>query len=469
MRKKKLLSLIISILSLSVLCFYGGCGDDGASTFTTATGPTGPTGTTGVTGATDLYSLRIDVTHGGQPVSGFTVTLNRLGASVEGNLEGTDSSGQGWYQFDNLSPGNYLGSVSAENFETKVFNVTVPALNNQVGVTVGQWVIQDSGLTSGRLYGVSFADPNNGWAVGTDSSSSPHIPLITHTSNGVDWASQTPPPAPGMYFPLNAVDFPDTLNGWAVGQTSTEASGYGTSSPAIIHTTDGTNWVFQTVPDVTNPADPNTGEVLNGVDFVSSTTGWAVGGYMDPITYNQHPIILNTTNGTTWNIQTPADPNDNYSLNDVDFVDSLTGWAAGSNKVIHTEDGGNTWITQYTTSSSFSAVHFIDTTRGWVIGPEGMFYTDDGGNTWNIMADVNSLNLAWYDWDIFFTDASTGWAVGQGIIHKSAGADWIIQGNIPGGGFSKLLCMEFINSQRGWAVGHAGYNPSQPVILHYSE
>jgi len=221
-RKTKLLPLLISILTLFALCFYGGCGDDGVSTFTAPTGPTGATGTTGLTGTTDLYSLRVDVTHGGQPVSGFTVTLNRLGASVEGNLEGTDSSGQGWYQFDNLSPGNYLGSISAENFETKVFNVTVPALNNQVGVTVGQWVIQDSGLTSGLLYKVSFADPNNGWAVGYDFSSGPYIPLITHTSNGVDWASQTPPPAPGMYFPLSDVDFPDTLNGWACSRESSE-------------------------------------------------------------------------------------------------------------------------------------------------------------------------------------------------------------------------------------------------------
>jgi len=465
-RKTKLLPVIISILTLSALCFYGGCGNDGVTTFTAPTGPTGATGTTGVTGTTDLYSLRIDVAHGGQPVSGFTVTLNRLGASGEGNLEGTDSSGQGWYQFDNLSPGNYLGSISAENFETKVFNVTVPALNNQVSVTVGQWAHQDSGLTSGELRGVSFADPNNGWAVGYDYSSGPYIPLITHTSNGVDWTSQTPPAAPGLDFPLNDVDFPDTLNGWAVGNIVDPNNIY---NPVIIHTGDGTNWAFQTVPDVVDPNAINTGEILYGVDFISSNTGWTVGGYKDPNTNNWHPVILNTTNGTTWNIQTPADPNDNYYLYDVDFVDSLTGWAAGDNKIIYTQDGGNTWVTQYTNSSFFLAVHFIDTARGWVLGRDGIFYTTDGGNTWNRMPDINILYAGGSSYDIFFTDSTTGWAVGGSIIHKSAGADWVIQDNIQGGEIAETLGLEFINSQRGWAVGYSGYIMPEPVILHYSE
>jgi len=268
MKKINLLPAITSVLALFILCLCVGCGDDGAQNLNFPAGPSGATGSTGVTGPENIYSLRIDVTHGGQPVSGFTISLERLGASEEEKLEGTDSSGPGWYQFDSLFPGNYKGTLQADNFETKIFNVAVPAQNNQVTVILGQWAQQDPGVSSGRLLGVSFPDPNNGWAVGVDYSSGTGIAIFSHTSNGTDWAMQTPPATTDSCY-FSGVSFPDATAGWAVGARTTAGN---ISDPAIIHTADGTGWAFQTVPPVIDPNATGTSELLNGIDFVNTTT-----------------------------------------------------------------------------------------------------------------------------------------------------------------------------------------------------
>jgi len=471
-QKSHLLPVILLILTLMILCFYSGCGDSDGTTITIPSGSTGPTGSTGATGSADLYDLRIDVTHGGQPVPNFTVTLSRLGTSEEVPLEGADSSGQGWYLFEDLLPGNYNGKISASGFATTVFTVTVPAESNQIGVTIGQWTYQDSGLTQGNLRKVSFGDSNNGWAVGyyADIMGGLTVPLITHTADGTTWTAQTPPAAPGLNFVLYDVSFPNNTSGWAVGQVSTGSSGSGISSPAIIHTPDGTNWAFQTVPEVIDPNAADTGEILNGVDFVSSTAGWAVGGYKDPNdTFNWYPIILRTTDGTTWNIQTPPDPNDSYALNDVVFIDPNTGWAAGSDRIIHTQDGGITWNTQFQ-GLYFNSIHFIDGNTGWAQGGQGILRTTDGGNTWNRMVTSTGLSYTTIN-DIFFVDANTGWAAGtHTLVYKNAETDWVSQTDIQGGSFYLLSGLDFINPQRGWAAGYnTDYLASTPVILHYSE
>jgi len=466
--KVRLLPLIISILTLMALCFYSGCGDDGTSTFNPPTGATGATGVTGNTGLTALYDLRIDVTHGGQPVPGFSVTLSRLGTSEEGTLEGTDSSGEGWYLFENLSPGNYQGTILADDFERKIFTVTVPATNNQVSVTIGQWVNQYPGIPSGELKGVSFPDGNNGWAVGTYSDPNNGylpVPLITHTSDGTNWTPQTPPSTTNACL-LNGVSFPDATTGWAVGGMIDPNN---ISNPLIIHTPDGTNWAFQTVSDVVDPNTAGTGERLNGIDFVSSTAGWAVGSYIDPNTSTSRPIILNTTDGTTWNIQTPPDPNDAYHLTDVDFINPGTGWAAGEDRILYTQDGGITWTTLYSMpGASLETIHFIDANRGWVASSSGVFYTSDGGNTWIEDAGASNFIMA-YMFDIFFVDAHTGWVAGDLLLNKVAGADWAEQGNIQGGGFAYLNALDFVSPQNGWAVGVGNTYPVSPVIIHYSE
>ncbi len=98
-----------------------------------------------------------------------------------------------------------------------------------------------------------------------------YSPIIWKTTNGgLSWISVS---APANSYYLRALDFVDSLNGWAVGRFGT-----------IIHTTDGGNtWTFQTNPATTTLFD---------VDFSDPQHGVACG----------YGIILYTTNGgQNWN------------------------------------------------------------------------------------------------------------------------------------------------------------------------
>jgi len=127
------------------------------------------------------------------------------------------------------------------------------------GVT---WTTQPSGVDE-TLRGACFTDANSGWVVGTNGT-------ILHTSNGgLSWTPQTVSTSDE----LRAVVFVSPLLGWATSIAETHWDAM--SDPdgwagSIWHTTDGgVTWVQQAVPAGTG--------ILNRIDFVSATHGWAVG------------------------------------------------------------------------------------------------------------------------------------------------------------------------------------------------
>jgi photosystem II stability/assembly factor-like uncharacterized protein len=302
------------------------------------------------------------------------------------------------------------------------------------------------------LNAVVFVDTSNGWAVGDSGS-------IIHTMDGGgSWAVQTS----GTTEPLRSVDFVDTVNGWAVGDSGT-----------IVHTSDGgTTWTIQ---------EGGTDSPLNGVDFVDANSGWTVGGWWDPLPYS---TILHTTNGgATWIVQGSGTDS---PLRGVDFVDLNNGWAVGGalgigpgplddhEDIVHTTDGGNTWIPQIGDTMRYPIyeVDLVDANNGWAVGgwdtPEGDYriidHTSDGGATWT---EVITLTMPLLD--VVFVDANTGWAVGNSwdggdaILHTTdAGSTWTSQ--IVDTAQAMLCCVDFVDANHGWALGSPGlilrYNPN---------
>ncbi|MBC8314995.1 MAG: hypothetical protein H8E51_05785, partial [Bacteroidetes bacterium] len=67
--------------------------------------------------------------------------------------------------------------------------------------------------------------------------------------------------------------------------------------------------------------------------------------------------------GTWERIAVPTDQN----LRSVCFVDSLYGWAAGdSGIIIHTVDGGESWVIQASqTENDVVSLFFLDRDQGW--------------------------------------------------------------------------------------------------------
>jgi len=106
-------------------------------------------------------------------------------------------------------------------------------------------------------------------------------------------------------------------------------------------------------------------------------------------------------------------------LTQLNFVDSLYGWATGdSGTVIHTTDGGSNWYVQAQLSAwpvQWSA--FVNRQIGWLLinaySPDGTdFYrTSDGGSNW---LHVPNPDSAVYFYTICFHDSLSGIAAGGG-------------------------------------------------------
>jgi hypothetical protein len=167
-------------------------------------------------------------------------------------------------------------------------------------------------------------------------------------------------------------------------------------------------------------------------------------------------------------------------LQSVYFIDSNTGYAAGGSGIMKTTNGGNNWFAQQNIASfGFADIFFTDSSNGFVVGQylgvphySVIYKTTDGGNNWNEIPLGTNEALE----GIYFTNQLDGWAVGNdyssgnnsALIYRTTdgGDNWVKQ-NIPS--FNNLASVFFINDVKGWAVGELGtiitYDGQVPVEL----
>src|SRR5690606_16168804 len=146
------------------------------------------------------------------------------------------------------------------------------------------------------------------------------------------------------------------------------------------------------------------------VDFSDRENGWAVG---------TNGLYTRTTDGgNTWSQLQSISA---YWLHDVSFPDKYTGYVTGgtlsSDVIMKTTDSGNSWMVVRETSENavLAGSFFIDQQFGWVVGLNGtILHTTDGGNTW-IREETNTSSLFH---DVFMIE-ETGYAVGDfGKIYR---------------------------------------------------
>ncbi len=120
---------------------------------------------------------------------------------------------------------------------------------------------------------------------------------------------------------LKSICFLDTLNGFAVGESS-----------IILKTTNGGLTWLPVSPPVTDRS-------FNDIVFRNNTDGFIIGGVRDSIR-----TLLSTSNaGQNWIV---AKDEDGGAYNDITFIDSLEGFIVGdSATVLRTTDGGQNWMT----------------------------------------------------------------------------------------------------------------------------
>lgn len=262
---------------------------------------------------------------------------------------------------------------------------------------------------------------------------------------GVGTASAFEATAGGWYW-QNPLVQGNSLHDVAV--TATRAIAVGDAGAVFTSTNGGVTWTRQS---------SGMRSKLLAVDFVSASTGWAVG----------NGGVIKTTNGgeKTTNGGDPWVAQDlpgvgTYRFTSVSFIDDLHGWACGSyavdgagtaSRIVRTSDGGETWdiAEQWTSSGSkedvqfLLQVDFVSATTGWATGwgfDAGagdwgyvVLKTSDAGDTWAITrfgdgrAEISAME---------FTSATDGWLATASLadyppatIWKTAdgGATWVAQ------------------------------------------
>lgn len=222
------------------------------------------------------------------------------------------------------------------------------------------WSMQVTGVSK-YLTRIEFYDSLYGWAVGGDG-------IVARTRNGGDYWYQyfTPFYLAEFY----GVSFVDTLTGYAVAGWP---DNYETAQGYIVRSVNGgINWELLCQSEGYD-------EYLD-VYAINENVIVVVGGNDETL----EPIILRSSDGgNTWDSLTNI-PSGAYYLRAVDFVGNK-GWAVGrSGTILHTEDGGQTWVRQFSPAdSTLFDVDFSDEFHGIACGYNHIIYTTDGGQTWN--------------------------------------------------------------------------------------
>ncbi len=165
-------------------------------------------------------------------------------------------------------------------------------------------------------------------------------------------------------------------------------------------------------PDAWSPIQSPTNKTLNQLQFLDSLTGWVVG--------DSGTILHTSTGGAIWVLQKSRVSED---IRDIFMLNSSRGWAVAQDTdgpqygsiVLSTTDGGTTWTDQrYPVQEEFfNSIMFLDSLRGWMVGEGGRIVgTTNAGNTWfNATVDSNAAPQ-WELQRVKFYSPSLGFAVG---------------------------------------------------------
>ncbi len=256
-----------------------------------------------------------------------------------------------------------------------------------------------------RVEAICFLDDGlTGWATGYNHITAETMPVILHTTDGGATGTRLLNIPETAANDMYGIFFLDANKGWAVGEKG-----------VILYTEDGgTSWVEQT-SGVTKK--------LTDVFFVDDTTGWIIG---------DDGTILNTIDGgTSWNAQTSGTGEDLYAIA---VYDALHLWISGSGgTILYTTDGGTTWTASAdvpVAGRKLYDIDFVDTLKGWAVGqgfavtaePSYIVKTEDGGITWTLLTQTDPTYVNLYE--VVMLSETEGYIAGDdGTILKTTDGD----------------------------------------------
>ena len=323
----------------------------------------------------------------------------------------------------------------------------------------GKWEWQNPLPQGDNLYNIFTITPTRAVAIGNGG-----IVLKTE-DNGLTWKKMPIQDNWGetITVQLYGIFFIDEQTGWIVGHKNT-----------ILRTTNGgSSWEFQSVPqEELDPDDPwsfinQSNYSLYSVHFTDAQTGWAVGLKRDSDFNSSGSIIHTTDGGQTW-IDQDADTDE--WLYDIQALNSEKAYAVGGdyNKpvLLETTDGGNTWVKRQDVpkyndqSLTLQKIDFAGQDHGWIVGGTDLtLQTTDGGASWT-QVDWSSLEYYLGPVDVSFVSQNIGWILGgynsqygTYVLHTENGGNTWTQQNNPA---NNLRAIHFADAQNGWMVGNSG-------------
>jgi Photosynthesis system II assembly factor YCF48 len=198
---------------------------------------------------------------------------------------------------------------------------------------------------------------------------------------------------------------------------------------------------------------------LDGVQFVSATTGWVVGA---------NRVLATTDGGGHWSVQRRA-PKADYS--EVDAIDADDAWVVGSRSLIVTTDGGASWRSLPEPCPAVSSVHFVSSSNGFAVSGSRLLRTVNGGSTWRHVASPPRVL------SVCFTDTQRGWLGAHGRIYRTlnGGRSWTlaVAGPRPNGpNDDTRVTVQCSGPDSGWAEmipGGAGMNQQAHIGYYLSD
>ena len=251
-----------------------------------------------------------------------------------------------------------------------------------------------------RFFDVTCIDQYRAWTCGI-------LGQILHTENGgLDWYMQII--VLSKY--ATRIEFIDQDYGWA-------ACGDGT---VALTTNGGYYWDYFGIP-------PYNMEFY-GVSFVNQWDGWMVAGYPDSMLNGQGWIFRSTDGGLNWDSLYRSSAYEDFF--DVHFFNQLDGIVVGGDEndyspiITKSTDGGFTWnpISAPANSYYLRAVDFVGN-EGWAVGRFGtIIHTTNGGNSWISQTSPATTTL----FDVDFSDNLHGLACGYDIVllTTDGGQNW---------------------------------------------
>jgi photosystem II stability/assembly factor-like uncharacterized protein len=225
-------------------------------------------------------------------------------------------------------------------------------------------------------------------------------------------------------------------------------------------------------------ADPakTSGAVNASMLFLSKQLGWVavnLGEQQSPAT-----VILHTGDGgQTWvQLNSPG-----LSVQQLAFSDAQHGWLLGTadaagNKtliaVMATADGGQTWTKQWseeaTQASGSFKIQFLDSSNGFALIGNTFIATTNGGATWTQRPIVQGMS------NFSFSSPLVGWAVGTNSVWQATdgGATWHSQWTMPNKFKSEFpgsgSIVDFVSPNDGWALiqGESSMQQTSKLVLH---